>query len=346
MDAVISSAFLHLPSRIRTCYDIEKQLFVGEPTTGGSGGLANEIAPGDVVYLWGAADENALYGWGVRRSEVFEDPATPPGRRMQRRSRRSSSPIASGSRPRSTRKEIRSRRELAKLPTLRRSSKSELPRRAGGSDRSRRPLAESAGLEALPQTGSRAGAGERRAEEEVVRRNLMRSHRGSGCRPRRRRCSAGPLRASSRIRESGMRGVLIGLGTGCASRRARLFSSSSSPMQHSQKALRGPPAGATSAGDQPACSTRFCRLTYLPPLTSNAQQALDIAFTPPRTIRPGWSTHEEPVRRPALRSSSSMGDGGMVHRPSMRKRHPIGRVTVTYSTTWARPAPSPTATSS
>ena len=59
-------------------YDVAERLLPGRTDNWVVSSYTNEISRGDVVYLWRAGSEDALYGWAEVTSEVFEaEPAGP-----------------------------------------------------------------------------------------------------------------------------------------------------------------------------------------------------------------------------------------------------------------------------
>jgi hypothetical protein len=258
-------------------YDIEERLVAGQTETWVVSSFADEIAPGDVVYLWRASSDRAIYGWGVVNSEVFEldvDRSSATKSAEGAPSTREAQPrVELGYRVRFetpiTRDELRSRTELAALAPLRTASGTNFP------VESTQALAMN---ELLRERGLEAPPDPREPPDAAIPSPSAPVRWGRLSRPAQEVFGWAAASESPNPRV-GTRGVLIGLVRvrGLESEAAQLLRfvdrTPAELFESLQRVRPKPEIDANVSGP--------IKLTDLPPLTDNARRALDLAFALP-----------------------------------------------------------------
>jgi hypothetical protein len=261
-------------------YDVAERLVAGRTDNWVVSAFAEEMRPGDVVYLWRAGSEDALYGWAEVTTEVFE---AEPGRIAQSRAVEAPAEEAPQLRvelayrvrfePPLTREEIRSHPELEKLAPLHTGSGTNFPvapHEAAALDE----LVRRRGFEAppglvLPPPPEEASPQEAPPEpaDPVRWERLSQAAQGA----------LGWAVASERPNPRvGTRGMLIGL--------VRLSDLETEPVQLLQYLGRTQDElfeALQSVRPQPVIDPNVAepvQLTDLPPLTPNGRRAFELAF--------------------------------------------------------------------
>jgi KAP family P-loop domain/EVE domain len=118
MDAVSSRFWIFQTVSAR--YDLDKRLEPGRTENWVVSTFAEEIGPGDVVYLWQAESEAALFGWATVSGEVFQLPAAEQVRSSEVEDHRPRVELLYQARfdPPISRAEVRSHQALAGLDVL------------------------------------------------------------------------------------------------------------------------------------------------------------------------------------------------------------------------------------